>query len=217
MLAAGRAVTLRAVRPEDAALLVEGFERLSAESRLRRFHSPLPGLAPGQVEFLTRVDHHDHEAIVATIGGLGAETGVGVARYVRSRTDPDEADVAVTVSDEWQGRGLGAALLRRLGERAVDEGVTRFTADVLAVNSAMLRLLRVLGPTTAERAGPEVCVTVELTPGQPGPAAPSSSGSDGGGSVGRTGHRRRHRGRVEERPAAGEGPTWTRSARPTPW
>lgn len=213
MWAAGRVVTLRAVRPEDTALLVEGFERLSAESRFRRFHSPLRGLAPGQVEFLTRVDHHDHEAVVATVGGPGAETGVGVARYVRSRTDPDEADVAVTVSDEWQGRGLGAALLQRLGERAVDEGVARFTADVLAVNSAMLRLLRALGPTTAERAGPEVCVTVELTP-RPAPGALPSSGEHGGGTGGRTEHGRRHRGRAEEGPTVTEGPAWTRFTRP---
>jgi GNAT superfamily N-acetyltransferase len=69
------------------------------------------------------VDHHDHEAIIA-LDPLTGE-GVGVARYVRAGADPEVAEVAVTVVDDWQGRGLGRALLERLAARARREGVRR--------------------------------------------------------------------------------------------
>lgn len=167
----GRRVTLRAVRPADAALLAAGFARLSEESRFRRFLSPLRRLTPRQLEFLTRVDHRDHEAIGAVAVEDGVETGVGVARFVRSAVRPQEADLALTVSDEWQGRGLGGLLLHHLARRAREEGVTRFTADVLAVNGAVLHLLRSLGPTTTARDGASLAVTVELSPA-PRVAAP---------------------------------------------
>lgn len=166
----GRRVRLRTVRPGDAALLADGFARLSTESRFRRFLTPLRRLSPRQLEFLTRVDHRDHEAIGAVAVTGGVETGVGVARFVRSTARPQEADLALTVSDEWQGRGLGGLLLRRLARRAREEGVTRFTADVLAANDAMLHLLRALGPTTTSRDGAQLSVTVELA-SAPAPTA----------------------------------------------
>jgi RimJ/RimL family protein N-acetyltransferase len=163
VLRGGERVRLRAVRPADAGLLARGFDRLGAESRFRRFFTPLRSLSPSQLDLLSRVDHHDHEAIVAVIADRGVVDGVGVARFVRSRRRPGEAEVAVTVVDEWQRRGVGGLLLRALAERAVAEGVHRFTADALAVNTAVPRLFRALGPTATERAGSQVAVTVELS------------------------------------------------------
>ena len=65
---------------------------------------------------------------------MEAETGagVGVARYVRSAAEPDKAEFAVAVADDWQGRGVGGALLARLSDRAREEGVRRFTAVILS-------------------------------------------------------------------------------------
>ena len=72
------------------------------------------------VTYLTEIDHHDHEAIIALEEESGE--GIGVARYVRNPTHPETAEVAVTVIDEWQGRGLGTLLLEVLGQRARAEG-----------------------------------------------------------------------------------------------
>ena len=139
----GSSVTVRPIRREDAAALRAGFERLSQESRYRRFLSPMPELGKPMLRYLTEVDHHDHEALVA----LGADgTLVGVARSVRSCSDPHVAEAAVTVADDWQGRGLGTALLELLADRARAEGISRFTALVLASNREMLGLLEGLGP-----------------------------------------------------------------------
>ncbi len=128
----------------DAELLLRGFERLSEESRYRRFLCSMPELSEAMVRYLTDVDHHDHEAVVALDPATGE--GVGVARYVRDRERPERAEAAVTVIDDWQGRGLGTLLLELLAVRARDEGITRFTALMLASNDEMMELLESLGP-----------------------------------------------------------------------
>ena len=85
---------------------------------------------------VTDVDHRDHEALVALAPGSGQL--VGVARFIRNPREPDQAEVAVTVIDSWQRRGLGAALLRELAQRAAEEGIRHFTAEILAENRPML-------------------------------------------------------------------------------
>src|SRR5690349_1593175 len=100
----GSAVLIRPVRPEDAGLLESAAE----------------------LRYFTDVDHRDHEALGALDHARGG--GVGIARYIRDREDPHAAEIAVTVIDGWQGRGLGTELLARLSERACQEGIRRFTA-----------------------------------------------------------------------------------------
>lgn len=129
--------------PDDRAGLAAGFERLSELSRYRRFLSPTARLTNRQLEYLTDVDHHDHEALVAI--ETASRHGVGVARYVRDPEHPREAEFAVAVADDWQRRGLGTALLRRLAARALEEGITRFTGLVLGDNEPMRQLLETLG------------------------------------------------------------------------
>ena len=137
-------VRVRPIRPSDTGLLEEAFQRLSLESRQFRFLFPKGQLSPSELRYFTDVDHHDHEALVA-VHRLDSR-GLGVARYIRHRNDPRAADVAVTVIDEWHGRGLGTRLVTRLMERARCEGVSSFTAVVASDNSRARRLLRAVGP-----------------------------------------------------------------------
>jgi RimJ/RimL family protein N-acetyltransferase len=136
----GSAVLIRPVRRADAALLADGFARLSTRSRRLRFLSPKKELSSAELGYFTDVDHHDHEALGALDHADGR--GVGIARYVRDAADPQAAEIAVTVIDDWQGRGLGTELAAQLSERARSEGIRRFTALVAADNPAMARLLR---------------------------------------------------------------------------
>jgi GNAT superfamily N-acetyltransferase len=142
-LRSGDRVLVRPIRPDDKQKLLDAFARLSPESRYRRFFSAAPGLQAGQVRYLTEVDHHAHEALVAV--DPGSDEGLGVARFIRSPDDPAVAEIAVAVVDSWHGRGLGTALLKDLTARAREEGVQRFSAMVLATNEPMLDLLRRLG------------------------------------------------------------------------
>ena len=140
----GSEVAVRAIRPDDRDAIVKAFEHLSEQSRYQRFMTAIDELSPSQLAYLTDVDHHDHEALVAIDPATG--DGVGVARFVRL-DDATSAEAAVTVIDEWQGRGLGVALCNLLAERAREEGVTKFTALLLASNDQMHDVLASLGPS----------------------------------------------------------------------
>src|SRR3954451_17210840 len=95
---------IRPIRPEDRTALADAFERLSSESRHRRFLGPKPALAARELTYLTEVDHVAHEAFVAFApdGAL-----VGVARYASWAGCAETAELAVTIADDWQGRRLG--------------------------------------------------------------------------------------------------------------
>lgn len=138
----GSRVRLRQGRPSDRELLLRGFDRLSPESRYRRFLAPMPDLPDTMVRYLTDIDHHHHEAIIAIDEETG--DGLGVARFVRSDEPTDAAEVAVTVIDDWQGRGLGTLLLEVLSARAREEGIRTFSALMLAANDQMMDLLKAL-------------------------------------------------------------------------
>jgi len=139
----GSRVLVRTVVPSDRHLLAAGFGSLGERSRYRRFMTTKQALTPSELTYFTDIDHHDHEAIGALDSATGA--GVGVARYVRQPTDRTRAEAAVAVVDDWQGRGLGAALLKRLTARAEQEGVTHFTASLLMENHEMLHLFQRIG------------------------------------------------------------------------
>lgn len=157
----GEAVTLRPIGPGDKALLRQGFDRLSPTSRYRRFLTAMPSLSDAAVAYLTEVDHRDHEALLA-IAGDGR--GVGVARYVREADDPAVAEAAVTVVDDWQGRGVGTMLLQALADRAREEGVGTFTALLLAENDEMLALFERLGPVRRLQREPGTVVIAVTLP-----------------------------------------------------
>ena len=139
----GSTVLIRQVRGTDAPLLADGFARLSARSRRMRFLSTKTTLSAAELRYFTDVDHHDHEALGALSPADGR--GVGIARYIRDPDDPRAAEIAVTIADDWQGRGLGTELLVRLSDRARQAGIGRFTATVSADNVAMPRLLWKMG------------------------------------------------------------------------
>ena len=139
----GSEVRLRQVGPDDRPLFAAAWEAFGETSRYRRFMVPKQHLSEHDLEYLTEVDHVDHEAIGAVEPRTGA--GLGVARYVRDAQRPDTAEAAVAVVDEWQGRGLGTVLLRRLTGRAVANGIRTFTATLLTENRSMLHLFERLG------------------------------------------------------------------------
>ena len=157
----GSAVLIRPVEAEDKALFLAGWEHFGDESRYRRFLGGKGNLSEGDLTYFTEVDHVDHEAI----GARDAETGdgVGVARYVRLPGTPDVAEAAVAVVDDWQHRGVGGELLRRLTDRARETGVQRFQARLLARNRGMLALFEDIGELDVKRSGDgQIEIDVEL-------------------------------------------------------
>jgi GNAT superfamily N-acetyltransferase len=156
----GSVVVVRPVRPEDKPLFMSAWTHFGEQSRYQRFLAPKPCLSPDELEFFTHVDHVDHEAL----GALDVATGEGVAvaRYVRDPNRPEVAEAAVAVIDDWQGRGLGGQLLRRLADRASANGIERFSAVLLTTNRAMLHLFEKVGEVTRHRDGEVLELEIEL-------------------------------------------------------
>ncbi len=144
----GTTVRSRALRPSDRAKLLDGFEHFSPDSRYRRFFTPTPRLTPAMLTRLFDLDGRDRVAIGAERLRLGwlPGAGLGVARFTRLPGDGDTAEIALSIVDEMQGRGLGTLLLLELAEAARRRGIGRFAAWVQPDNEPMKALLRKLDP-----------------------------------------------------------------------
>jgi len=141
----GSRVLVRPIRPGDSERLRDGLHRLSAASRYHRFLATVSELSEAQLRYLTHVDQVNHLAWIALDPALPWEPAVGVARCIRLPEDPAMAEVAVTVLDAYQGRGLGTLLLGLVSRSAAAQGIRTFRAYVLEDNDAMLRIFRDLG------------------------------------------------------------------------
>lgn len=141
----GTQLLIARLTPDDAPVLADAFARLSTESRRLRFLTSKPSLSEAELRYLTTVDGHNHEALAAI--DPDTRRGVAVARFVRDEHDPTRAEAAITVTDDWQRRGVGKLLLERLSDRARAEGVTHFTALVSTDNRGMKALVKHLGET----------------------------------------------------------------------
>jgi GNAT superfamily N-acetyltransferase len=132
-------ILLRHIRPDDKEMLVAGLGRLSERSVYQRFLAPKPRLTSSELRYLTEVDFLDHYALVAVLAAH-PDVLVAVGRWVRDVERPWEAEVAIVVADDLQGRGVGRTLGAALADAAVDRGIRAFTATMLAENRAAHRL-----------------------------------------------------------------------------
>lgn len=139
-LAGGTPILLRPILPQDKERLQSGISRMSEDSRYRRFMATLSQLSPGRLRDLTEIDYDNHFALGALALDQTPPLGVGVARFVRDPDEPHVAEPAITVVDAYQGSGLGRQLLEHLMADALDHGVTRFRATLLAENEPMKQL-----------------------------------------------------------------------------
>jgi RimJ/RimL family protein N-acetyltransferase len=140
-LSDGTRVEIRPIRTDDAHRLRSAHARLSPESRYRRFLGAKPILSSEDVRYLVNVDGADHFALVATTPVADEESIIAVARFVRLRSQPDAAEFAIVVGDQYQRSGLGSELLSRLAAAASERGIARFRATALAENAAIMKLI----------------------------------------------------------------------------
>lgn len=154
----GGRLCVRRLDRGDTAALASLFARMSAESRRRRYLAVKPGLTQRELIYLTDVDHVSHEALAAF-----DERGrmVAVARY--AELSPCTAEIAVEVADDHHGRGIGSELVRRIAERARENGYARLTATTLWENAAARALFKRLGFRATGSGGGSVDLELRLT------------------------------------------------------
>ena len=166
----GTPLFIRPIRPDDAPRLQALFARLSPESIFLRFLGLRKELSDEQAERLANVDYQTRMALVATRGQKGREEIVAVARYaVIPGKSPVEAEAAIVVEDQFQGRGLGTLLLKRLVAYARTHGIRAFLATVYYDNAPIMHFVRHSGLPTESRveAGVwEIRVGLEREPGR---------------------------------------------------
>ena len=148
----GTRVLFRPIEPDDKEILRAGFLRLSPESRYRRFFRHLDHLSDEQLRYLTEIDYVNHYAWVSFAVDEPGAPGLGVARWIRIPNDPEVAEAAITVIDEYQHKGLGSRLLHLSARSAVEQGIKAIRVWVQGENHPMLHLLDEIGihPTTWE-------------------------------------------------------------------
>jgi len=163
----GTRVRTRPIEPRDIEALRTFHAHLSRESIVFRFFRYLPELSRRDAEHFTHVDYDNRMALVATQGEGDQERLIAVVRY--DRLDPESAEVAFVVADEWQGHGIATALLLQLAAYARAHGITRLVAITMATNMRMLEVLRHCGyPITihSEHSEDEVLLDISLPPAQ---------------------------------------------------
>jgi GNAT superfamily N-acetyltransferase len=157
----GRHVDIRAIQPGDQAGLLAAVEQSSAQSLHRRFFGVKRFFSDKEIAFFLNVDFVDHVALVAVLAEAGRTTIVGGGRYVVVR--PGTAEVAFAVVDEFQGQGVGSALMRHIAIIARSAGLVELIAEVLPENSSMLKVFERSGlGCRVQRESGTVHVTLRL-------------------------------------------------------
>ena len=132
---------IRPIRAEDKLLLADGLQRLSDESIFRRFLTPKRSFSSTELRYLTEINAVDHVALVAEDATEPGRGLIAVGRFVRLAADPEAAEIAIVVWDDWQARGLGSLLGGHLAHAARNRGIKRFTATMASDNRPAHRLM----------------------------------------------------------------------------
>ena len=132
----GTQINLRPMHPTDEHALKGLFNTLSEETRYYRFMSRIKHVPRKQIQDFVYIDHRSDVAIVATIPEAHGEDIIAVGRYYLDKTT-NMAEVAFTVKDHWQRKGIGSFLFKHLATIAMRNGIAGFTAEVLLENKPM--------------------------------------------------------------------------------
>ena len=134
-----RSITIRAVRPDDRDRIVKAFRALDTESIYRRFFFPKRELSDEELRRLTECDGARDVILVATVASADQEVIVGLGHYAQNAAS---GEIAFTVEEDYQGRGIASEMLRQLADIARRNGVLQLEAEVLPDNAPMLKVFR---------------------------------------------------------------------------
>lgn len=161
----GTHVHFRHVHPSDEPLISKAYASASRQTLLHRFFSPIRSLAPDQLRRMLNFDRRREVCIVGCIQQQNQPRIICGARYVRL-AEPESAEIALTVHDDFHHLGLGTYMLVLLAQLAAEDGIHRFHADVMSSNLPMLQLVRKIFPahTVTHTSGDVLHLQMEINP-----------------------------------------------------
>lgn len=164
-LKSGAPVLIRPVRHDDRGRVIRAFHELDPDNVYTRFFTAKKELSGADLARIDASDFVHALMLVATIGQGEAETIVGGGSYavLDQPVDPRTAEVSFLIEEDYQGQGLASRLMAALTEAAREHGIRSFTAEVLASNSAMLRVFqRSQLPMRRHFEGGVICLEMEI-------------------------------------------------------
>jgi RimJ/RimL family protein N-acetyltransferase len=140
----GTSVTVRAIRPTDAAAILENFSAMDRDSVFMRFFTQKKELTSGEIKALTEVDFDVVVALVVTVEHEGQDKLIGGGRYITGKVGEQRqhAEIAFVTADGYRGRGVASLVLKHLLLIGRHQGVTHFEAEVVAQNTSMLAVFK---------------------------------------------------------------------------
>jgi GNAT superfamily N-acetyltransferase len=143
----GARVRMRLTRPSDAAHVRGFLERLSPETRQRRFLSPMPSVPQPVVDHFTFYDPRERLVIAATMPGQGGEEIIGLGDVCFVSTGI--AEIGLVVEEEHQSRGIGRLIGEAIASLALSRGATHLKAEMLDSSPAVMKVLGSIGRTVS--------------------------------------------------------------------
>ncbi len=157
-------VFIRPIRPADEPLVKEMFYSFSERTRYLRFHGPIKAFPHARLQVFCNIDYDQEMTLIGAVGQPGDEEVVALGCYIHDQGE-NTAEVAFAVRDDWQNKGLGSILFRKLVDIGRAKGIQTFFAEVLPENLPMLAVFHHSGCGVATRAeNGAVHVTITLTP-----------------------------------------------------
>ena len=157
----GSTVEIRAQKPEDRKAILAEMQHASADTLYHRFFAVKRSLSPQEQHYYFDVDFINHVVLIAVANINGQPRIVGGSRFIV--IEPGKAEVAFSVVDDYQGHGLGAALMHHITSIAREAGIMEFVAEVLSDNAPMLVVFEHSGLiTTTRRDGATVHVSMRF-------------------------------------------------------
>lgn len=137
----GGRVLLRPITSADRTRFVQALPHLSPRSRHQRFHTPNFSFSAYHLSYLTEVDQHHHVALGVVDLDQPDEPGIAVGRYICLPDQPGHAELALTVVDAHQHRGIGSLLMRALLHHAAAHPLTTFDCHIQAERTGLIDVL----------------------------------------------------------------------------
>jgi RimJ/RimL family protein N-acetyltransferase len=149
---------IASILPKNKKQISDGLKEMSSASIRNRFLGSKKEFSDKELEYLTALDGWNHYAL-GIEEGSGKSRGIAIIRLVRSSEFHQEAEVAITIIDEYQGKGMGTFLINLIILAALERGITRLSFTFLPQNLAIQKLIRKAG---APLSGPHTHDYVQL-------------------------------------------------------